>query len=104
MRLEILLTASSLAKRQCDPMNGHRHAVIKTFGHLKTCPERDIAIDSTELSHSREVKVIKTNFGNQHCEFDEVNEMDDKGPNPLMDEIGMTVFTDANHGHGAGTS
>ena len=42
-------------------------------------------------------KVIKPNFGNQCCEFQE--EMDYKFPEPLMEEAGMAIFVDSNHGH-----
>ena len=44
-----------------------------------------------------DMKVIKPDFGNQCCEFQE--EMDDKFPDPLLDEIGVTIFVDPNHGH-----
>ena len=72
-------------------------AVIKIYGCLKKHPKRGVIIDSSEPTHVGEMKVIKPDFGNQHCEFQE--EIDDKFPEPLMDEIGITIFVDSNHGH-----
>ena len=72
-------------------------AVIKMFGHLKKYPKRGIVIDSTEPTHINNMEVIKPDYGNQYCEFNE--ELDDKFPEPLMKEIGSTIFVDSNHGH-----
>ena len=71
----------------------------RILGYLKKYPKRGIFIDSDDPTHINEMEVVKPNFGNQYCEFDEANEMDNKFPEPLMDEIGMTIFVDSNHGH-----
>ena len=45
--------------------------------------------------------MVKTDFGNQHCEFNE--EIDSTFPEPLMEETAMTIFVDSNHSHGEAT-
>ena len=97
LRLDVCLAVSSLARHQCNPREGYVAAVIKMFGCLKKCPKRGIVIDSTDPTHANKVEVIKPDHGNQHCEFNE--ELDEKIPEPLMKEIGSTIFVDSNHGH-----
>ena len=96
LRLDICLAVSSLVRCQCGPREGHLAVVAKTFAHLKKHPER-----GTEQTRMSEMKAVKPDFGNQCCEFNE--EMDDEFPEPLMDEIGITIIVDSNHGHGKAT-
>ena len=67
------------------------------FKCLKKYPKIGMIVDSAEPIHVGEMKIIKPYFGNQHWEFNE--EIDDKFPEPLVEEIGMTIFLDSNHGH-----
>ena len=43
------------------------------------------------------MEAAKPDFGNQNCKFHE--ELDDKFPEPLMKEIGATIFVDSNDGN-----
>ena len=54
-------------------------------------------MDSTELNHVGETKVIGLDFGNQHCEFNE--DFDNEFPEQLIEEIGITIFADSNGRH-----
>ena len=71
--------------------------VIKIFYCWKKHPERGVIVDSTDVTHENEMKVVTPDFGNQCCEFNE--EMNNKFPEPLMDAIGTSTFFYSNHGH-----
>ena len=47
-------------------------------------------MDSVEPSHVGEMKIIKPDFGNQCCKFNE--EIDVKFPEPFMEKIGISIF------------
>ena len=54
-------------------------------------------MNSTEPTHVREMKVVRPDSGNQHCEFNE--DVNSKFPEQLIEKIGMTIFADSNSGH-----
>ena len=54
-------------------------------------------MDSVEPSHVGEMKIIKPDFGNQCCKFNE--EIDVKFPEPFMEKIGISIFAYSNHRH-----
>lgn len=97
LRMDTCLAASSLARFQCHPREGHVKAAMKILGCLKKYPKRGIVIDCGEPNPMSECEIIKPYFGHQHSEFDE--EVDDKFPEPLMEEIRSNIFIDSNHGH-----
>ena len=54
-------------------------------------------MDSMEPDHAREMKVTRPDVGNQRCELN--GDVDSDFPEPLMEEIRMTLFVDSDHGH-----
>ena len=66
LKLGAVVAASSMARHQVQPAEGHVAAVVKAFGFLKKRPKRGAAIDSLDPAQIGECGILKPDFGNQH--------------------------------------
>eukprot|EP00957_Ditylum_brightwellii_P165922 12633497-Ditylum_brightwellii.AAC.1 len=64
---------------------GHLKLARKIFGYLKKYPKRGYKVD------------LKLDFGTQYSYFEE--ELDPRFPEPLLEELDLHIFCDADHEH-----
>jgi hypothetical protein len=81
------------------PSVGHLKLARKSFGYLKKYPKRGYVINPTLLQLDLDYQKVdlKLDFGTQYSYFEE--ELDPRFPEPLLDELDLHVFCDADHGH-----
>jgi hypothetical protein len=100
-RLDVCHATSSLSRFTACPRKGHLERAIHIFGFLKKRPNRRIVVDSRdpifefcELEFEKDyVAELKEHYP------DAVEEIDRKIPEPLFDELAITVFVDSDHAH-----
>ena len=82
-----------------SPRLGHIELAKRIFGYLSKYPKRGYAINPQPLTIASDYENVqmKYDFGNQYVHFSE--EIDDQSYEPLLDELDIHVFVDANHGH-----
>ena len=66
---------------------------------MEKYPKREYAINPQPMTINMQYKKVGMNiyFGNQYSYFQE--EIDDRFPEPLFDELDLNVFVDADHRH-----
>ena len=96
-RLDICFAVSSLSRYSSNPREGHLKMSVKILGYLKKYTKKGFVIDpispNTNINYDR----VKTDFGNQYYDF--VEDIDPSLPKPLMKELNITNFVDADHAH-----
>lgn len=98
-RLDICYAVSSLSRFCIGPRRGHLDAAVRVLGYLKKYPKRGYVVDPRPPQIDLEYQNIevKCDFGHQYSYFSEI--MDPRFPAPLMKELDMNIFVDADHGH-----
>ena len=96
-RMDITFSVSSLSRFGAKPREGHLQRAIKILGYLKKYPKKGFYIDPREPILNTEYEELVPDFGNQYADF--IEDVDDKLPKPLMNELPVTIFVDSNHGH-----
>ena len=96
-RMDIAFAVSSLSRFSQSPREGHLNRTKKILGYLKKYPKRGYIIDPRDPIVNVEYKTVIPDFGNQYSDF--VEETDLRLPKPLMKELALNIFVDANHGH-----
>eukprot|EP00957_Ditylum_brightwellii_P200005 15247066-Ditylum_brightwellii.AAC.1 len=81
------------------PRVGHLKLARNIFGYLKKYPKRGYVISPTllQLDLDYQKADLKLDFGTQYSYFEE--ELDPRFSEPLLDELDLHVFCDADHGH-----
>jgi hypothetical protein len=89
----------SLSRFAAAPRKGHLELARKIFGYLRKYPSRDYKInpEPPKVEKKYEVIELKQDFGGQYHYFNE--DMDPRFPEPILDELDINVFCDADHGH-----
>ena len=95
-RMDITFAVSSLSRFSSKPREGHMRRALKIIGYLKKYPKKGYIIDPREPVENIVFSKVKADFGNQ---YDRDEEIDEKLPQPIMDEVSTTIFVDSNHGH-----
>jgi hypothetical protein len=98
-RFDINYAVSSLSRYSAAPRKGHLELARKIFGYLRKYPRRGYRINPNppKLDPSFEVVKVKSDFGGQYGYFKE--ELDPKFPEPLLEELDISLFCDADHAH-----
>jgi len=98
-RFDINYAMSSLSQYSMAPRKGHLELARKIFGYLKKYPKRGYKINPEPPTFAIGYKPmeIKADFGHQYSYFHE--ELDPRFPEPLLKELDITSFIDANHAH-----
>ena len=96
-RMDVTFAVSSLSRFVARPREGHLRRAIKILGYLKKYSDKGYYIDSQAPKLNVDYEELIPDFGNQYADF--IEELDDKLPEPLMDELPITIFVDSNHGH-----
>ena len=98
-RFDINFAISSLSRYAAAPRKGHLALAEDVLGYLKKYPSRGYIINPkppTIDSKYQTVKV-KEDFGGQYQYFQE--DLDPRFPLPLVKELDINLFVDANHAH-----
>ena len=98
-RFDINYAVSSLSRFSAAPREGHLILARKVLGYLKKYPKKGYIINPAPpiIKPKFEDVEIKYDFGNQYCYFKE--DLDPRFPTPLVDELEINIFCDADHGH-----
>ncbi|MGH3054901.1 MAG: reverse transcriptase domain-containing protein, partial [Gaiellaceae bacterium] len=96
-RFDIAFAVSSLSRFSCAPREGHLDLAKKLFGYLKRFPKKGYFVNAKSPIVTTKYEDIRQDFGNQYDYFTE--EMDPRFPIPLLQELPITIFVDADHGH-----
>ena len=90
---------SSLSRYSVAPREGHLALAQKIFGYLRKYPKRGYIVNPAPPKIDIEYQNIesKSDFGNQYHYFKE--ELDPRFPEPLIAELDINIFVDADHAH-----
>ena len=91
---------ASLSRFAAAPREGHLKMAIYMMGYLKKYPKKGYYINEKDpeiIDNDYEKLVTGHDFGTQYHYFKE--EIDPRFPEPVVDELKISIFCDANHGH-----
>jgi hypothetical protein len=99
-RPELSAVVSSLNRFGACPREAHLDLAVRVFGYLKTCPDRQIAIDWHPMQFRRQ----DPNFSKLLPDFlldypDAKEEIDESFPPPFGPVLETTVLVDSDHAH-----
>jgi hypothetical protein len=103
-RFDINYAISSLSRYAAAPRQGHLAMAEDGLGYLKKYPARGYIINSkppTRIDPWYETLKLKEDFGGQYQYFQE--DLDPRFPLPLVPEMDINIFVDANHAHDKNT-
>jgi hypothetical protein len=100
-RFDIAHATSSLARFSSCPRKGHLERALRVFGYLKKRNNRRIVIDSRDPILSGGENEFEQDYVEElRSDYpDAREEIDRKLPDPLVDEMEITVFVDSDHTH-----
>ena len=100
-RLDVAHPTTSLSRFTASPRKGHLERLLRVFGYLKKRVNRRIVVDSRDPIYIGGEEALQIDFTEElgtdypgACE-----EVDTKLPEPLVDEMAITVFVDSDHAH-----
>ena len=98
-RFVLCYSVSSLSRFCAYPRTGHLAAARQILGYLKKFPKRGYIVNPDPPTFASEYQdvAIKINFGHQYSYFRE--DIDPRFPPPLMAELPINIFVDADHAH-----
>ena len=99
-RMDICYAITSLSRYSSAPREGHLLLAQKVLGYLRTYPDRGYYVNPKEpefVNQAYERVNVPQDFGNQYKYFKE--DIDPRAPEPLLDEMSLLVFVDADHAH-----
>ena len=102
-RFDLCYAISSLSRFGAAPRQDHIKHARRVMGYLRKFPRRGYVInpDPPHFDPIYEKVEVKCDFGNQYNYFHE--DIDSKFPPPLLDELALNLFVDADHGHDKAT-
>ena len=100
-RVDIAFATSSLSRFTACPRKGHLERVLRIFGYLKRYKNRRIVVDSRDPILVGGADAIEVDYTEVFREQypDAVEEIDRNIPKPLIEELEITAFVDADHTH-----
>ena len=98
-RFDINYAISSLSRYAAAPRKGHLSMAEEVLGYLKKYPSRGYIINPQPptIDAKYEKVKVKEDFGGQYQYFHE--DLDPRFPEPLIPELDINLFVDANHAH-----
>jgi hypothetical protein len=98
-RFDINFAISSLSRYASAPRKGHLELAENVLGYLKKYPARGYIINPSppKIDPKYEMVALKEDFGGQYKYFHE--DLDPRFPEPLIKELDINIFVDANHAH-----
>ncbi|MGH7955350.1 MAG: Ty1/Copia family ribonuclease HI [Gloeomargaritales cyanobacterium] len=96
-RIDLTFAVSSLSRFSCAPRKGHLDMAKRIFGYLKKFPKKGYVIHPLPPKVDIPIESLKHDFGHQYDYFTE--ELDPRFPEPLLQELEINIFADADHGH-----
>ena len=98
-RFDINFAISSLSRYAAAPRKGHLDMAENILGYLKKYPARGHVINASPPQIDPKYKTVelKEDFGGQYQYFHE--DLDPRFPEPLVQELDINIFVDANHTH-----
>jgi hypothetical protein len=98
-RFDINFAISSLSRYASAPRKGHLAMAEEVLGYLKKYPARGYVINPKPpmIDPRYETVKLKEDFGGQYQYFRE--DLDPRFPTPLVPEMDVNIFVDANHAH-----
>ena len=100
-RFDVAHATASLSRFSACPRQGHLDRALRVFGYLKKRPNCRYVVDSRDPIYHGGEKALETDFrevfGKSYPDARE--EVDQNVPEPLVDELAITVFVDSDHGH-----
>jgi hypothetical protein len=100
-RFDIAHATSSLARFSSCPRKGHMDRALQVFGYLKRRSNRRIIVDSRDPIFEGGEDAFSKDFEKELASAypEAAEEVDRKIPDPLVDEMEITVFVDSDHAH-----
>jgi len=98
-RFDINYAVSSLSRYAAAPREEHLVMAKKVLGYLKKYPKRGYVVNPEPpiISAEYQKMEIVQDFGGQYSYYTE--DLDPRFPEPLLDELAINVFADADHAH-----
>jgi hypothetical protein len=97
-RIDICYAVSSLSRFCAAPREGHYKRLLRLWGYLKKYPDKAVAIDARDpLFDPKEPVEFEPDFGDQYGYASE--DMDPMFPEPIYDELTVSIFFDSDHAH-----
>jgi hypothetical protein len=98
-RFDINYAISSLSRYAAAPQKGYLEMAEDILGYLKKYPAHGYIINPKppSIDPKNETIKLKEDFGGQYQYFQE--DLDPKFPEPLVPEMDINIFVDANHAH-----
>ena len=98
-RFDINYAILSLSRYAAAPRRGHLGLAEDVLGYLKKYPAQGHIINPKppKIDAKYSVVQLKEDFGSQYQYFQE--DLDPRFPIPLVPEIDVNIFVDANHAH-----
>ena len=98
-RFNINYAISSLSRYAAAPRKGHLELAENVLGYLRKYPSRGYIINPKPptIDAKYETVKVKEDFGGQYQYFHE--DLDPRFPEPLIPELDINLFVDANHAH-----
>jgi hypothetical protein len=102
-RFDLCYAISSLSRFSAAPRQGQLQHARRVMGYLRKFPRRGYVINPDSPHFDPVYKNVEVNcdFGNQYSYFQE--DIDPRFPPPLLDELDLNIFVDADHGHDKAT-
>jgi hypothetical protein len=100
-RLDVCHATSSLARFTACPRQGHLEWAKQVFGYLKKRPNRRIVVNSRDPTFLNCEADFEKDYVSELQEAypDACEEVGTNVPEPLIDELAITVFVDSDHAH-----
>jgi hypothetical protein len=98
-RFDLTFAISSLSRFSAAPRKGHLDLARKVFGYLRKYPRRGYVInpEPPKIEAPYDEVQLPQDFGGQYHYFKE--DLDPRFPEPLLDELDVNIFCDADHAH-----
>jgi len=97
-RIDICYAVSSLSRFCAAPREGHYKRLLRLWGYLKKYPDKAVAIDARDpIFDPKEPVEFEPDFGDQYGYASE--DMDPMFPEPIYDELTVSIFFDSDHAH-----
>jgi hypothetical protein len=102
-RFDLCYAVSSLSRFSSAPRQDHLKHARRIMGYLRKFPRRGYVInpDPPHFDPIYENVEVNCDFGNQYHYFQE--DIDSRFPPPLINELALNLFVDADHGHDKAT-
>jgi hypothetical protein len=96
-RFDLCYAITSLSQYSAAPQEGHIETARQIMGYLRKYPRKGYVVNPDPPTFDKVYNDVelKCDFGNQYSYFRE--ELDPRFPEPLLEEIDINLFVDADH-------